>query len=357
MSDTGDERLDRGTLIALAAMSLGVFLVANDFTALSVALPDIERDFDSDLGAVQWVINGYALVFGVLIVTGGRLCDLYGRRKLFFWGAGIFAVFSAVAAIAPSLPVLLAARAPMGVGGAIMWPAVLGMTFAALPAAKAGLAGGLVLGVAGLGNAVGPLLGGVLTETLGWRWVFVVNLPVAAIAVLATWRYIHQPFQRDARDRIDVAGVVALTVSLVALLVALDEVTELGWGDARILALLAGFAVALIAFVVVERRAGRNALVPRRGDRRPRVRRLLRRPAVHGRSVLRRAALPAAAVPEGVRPSADHGRALPVADDGDVHGDVVRCRRAVRPARRQADRDQWRRAHHRRRRAAVVPPG
>ncbi len=243
-------------------MSLGVFLVANDFTALSVALPDIERDFDSDLGAVQWVINGYALVFGVLIVTGGRLCDLYGRRKLFFWGAGIFAAFSAVAAIAPSLPVLLAARALMGVGGAIMWPAVLGMTFAALPAAKAGLAGGLVLGVAGLGNAVGPLVGGVLTETLGWRWVFVVNLPVAAVAVLATWRYIHQPFERDARDRVDVAGVVTLTVSLVALLVALDEVTELGWGDARIVGLLAGFGVALVAFVLVERRAGRNALVP-----------------------------------------------------------------------------------------------
>ncbi|MGH9272179.1 MAG: MFS transporter, partial [Ilumatobacteraceae bacterium] len=262
MAEGGDGKLDRGTLIALVAMSLGVFLIANDFTALSVALPDIERDFDSDLGAVQWVINGYALVFGVLIVTGGRLCDLYGRRRLFFWGAGIFATFSAVSAVAPSLPVLLAGRALMGVGGAIMWPAVLGMTFAALPAAKAGLAGGLVLGVAGLGNAVGPLLGGVLTETLGWRWVFVVNLPVAAIAVLATWRYIHQTFERDARDRIDVAGVVALTVSLVALLVALDEVTELGWGDARIVGLLAGFAVALVAFVVVERRAGRNALVP-----------------------------------------------------------------------------------------------
>ena len=132
-------------------------------------------------------------MFGVLIVTGGRLADMYGRRRMFFVGAAIFAAFSALAAIAPSLPVLLGARALMGVGGAIMWPAVLGMTFAALPKEKAGLAGGLILGVAGMGNAFGPLLGGFLTDALSWRWVFVVNLPVAAFAVFVTWREIRQP--------------------------------------------------------------------------------------------------------------------------------------------------------------------
>jgi EmrB/QacA subfamily drug resistance transporter len=255
--------LDRGTVLALAAMALAVFLIANDFTALSVALPNIEREFDSDVSTVQWVINGYALVFGVFIVTGGRLADMFGRRRLFFVGAGIFAAFSTVAAVAPTLPVLLAARALMGVGGAIMWPAVLGMTFALLPARKAGLAGGLILGVAGLGNAFGPLLGGFLTEDLSWRWVFVINLPVAAAAVFVTWRRIHQPFERDADARIDAFGVATLTVALVALLLALDEVTDLGWGDAPILALLAVFVVAMVAFVFVERRMGENALVPR----------------------------------------------------------------------------------------------
>jgi len=263
MSTDGNGALDRGTMLALGAMALSVFLIANDFTALSVALPNIEADFDSDVSTVQWVINGYALVFGVLIVTGGRLADMFGRRRLFFVGAGIFAAFSAVAAAAPSLGVLLAARALMGVGGAIMWPAVLGMTFAALPAKKAGLAGGLVLGVAGIGNAFGPLLGGFLTDALSWRWVFVINLPVAAIACFVTWREIHQPEAAEADDRIDYGGVVTLTLSLVALLVALDEVTELGWGDPVIIALLVVFVVALAAFVVVERRMGRNALVPR----------------------------------------------------------------------------------------------
>jgi EmrB/QacA subfamily drug resistance transporter len=263
MTGAGTDRLDRGTLLALVAMSLGVFLIANDFTALSVALPVIERDFDTGVDTVQWVINGYALSFGVLIVTGGRLADMFGRRRLFFIGAAIFAGFSLMAAVAPSIGALLAARALMGVGGAIMWPAVLGMTFAALPERKAGLAGGLILGVAGLGNATGPLLGGVLTDQASWRWVFLVNVPVALVAVLVTWRYIHQPAERDPRDRVDYAGVVTLTASLVALLLALDLATERGFDDPQIWALLAGSVVAMGAFAIAERRAGRNALVPR----------------------------------------------------------------------------------------------
>jgi EmrB/QacA subfamily drug resistance transporter len=125
------------------------------------------------------------------------------------------------------------------------------------------------LGVAGLGNAFGPLLGGFLTEVLSWRWVFAINLPVAAAAVFVTWRRIHEPVERDAAERVDVLGVVTLTVGLVALLLALDEVTDLGWGDAPIVALLALFAVAMVAFVLVERRVGENALVPRDVMRNP----------------------------------------------------------------------------------------
>ena len=152
--------------MALVAMGLGVFVIANDFTALNVALPAIEGDLDVDVGSVQWVINAYALVFGMAIVSGGRLADMFGRRRIFFIGSILFAAFSAIGAVAPDLGVLIGARVGMGVGGALMWPAILGMTFAALPESKAGLAGGLILGVAGIGNAVGPLLGGVLTEAL-----------------------------------------------------------------------------------------------------------------------------------------------------------------------------------------------
>jgi MFS family permease len=137
------DRLDKATILGLAAMALAVLVVANDFTALSVALPALERDFGVGLNKAQWVINGYALVFGVLIVTGGRLADMFGRRRIFFVGAGIFATFSLLGGLAPNVGVLLASRALMGVGGALMWPATLGMTYAILPASRAGLAGGL----------------------------------------------------------------------------------------------------------------------------------------------------------------------------------------------------------------------
>ena len=254
--------LDRGTLLALGAMALAIFVIANDITALSVALPQIENDFDSDVSTVQWVINAYALVFGVLIVTGGRLADMFGRRRLFFVGAGIFAVFSLLAGIAQDDWWLIGCRALMGVGGAIMWPAVLGMTFDALPADKAGLAGGLIIGVAGFGNAAGPLLGGFLTDALSWRWVLFLNLPIAAVACFATWRAIPES-REAARERIDYPGIATLSIGLVALLIALDQVTDWGWTDPRILGLFALSALLLVAFGLIERRAGSWALIPR----------------------------------------------------------------------------------------------
>lgn len=256
------QRLDRGTVLALVAMAVGVFVIANDVTALSVALPSIEHDFDADVSTVQWVINAYALVFGVLIVTGGRLADLLGRRRIFFVGAAIFAAFSVLGGVAGGAGWLVACRALMGIGGAMMWPAILGMTYAALPESRAGLAGGLIIGAAGFGNAVGPLLGGLLTDTLSWRWILFLNLPIAAAAAVVVWREIHQPVAETTGERLDYAGVGTLSVSLVALLLALDQATDYGWGDWRIIALLAVSVVLMVAFVAVERRGGRKARCP-----------------------------------------------------------------------------------------------
>lgn len=244
-------------------MALGVFVVANDITAMNVALPAIERDFDTGVTTVQWVVNAYALVFGVLIVTGGRLADLFGRKEAFFAGAGIFALSSLAAGAAQSEAWLIAARAVMGVGGALMWPAVLGMTFAELPREKAGIAGGLILGVAGVGNAVGPLLGGALTEFASWRWILFLNVPIALIAIATVWRLIDQPRPETADRRIDYLGIATVSVGLVTFMVALDQVVDLGWGDPRILGAVAVAAVLLVAFALVERRAGEHALVPR----------------------------------------------------------------------------------------------
>jgi EmrB/QacA subfamily drug resistance transporter len=255
--------LDRTTILALVAMGIAVFIVANDFTALAVALPTIEKQFHTDVGTVQWVINAYALTFGVLIVVGGRLADIFGRKRIFIIGAAIFAGFSVLGGAAQDTAWLIACRALMGIGGALMWPAILGMTFAALPESKAGLAGGLILGAAGIGNAVGPMFGGLLTDLLSWRWIFFVNVPIAAFGVLATWLAIHQAEPQPTDRRIDYAGVATLSLGLVSLLVALDQVTDWGWGDPRIIALIALCAAMLVGFGFVERRMGEAALIPR----------------------------------------------------------------------------------------------
>ena len=247
--------------MALFAMGLGVLVIANDFTALNVALPAIEKDFDVDVGSVQWVINAYALIFGMAIVSGGRLADMFGRRRIFFIGSFVFAGFSALGAVAPDLGVLIAARVGMGVGGALMWPAILGMTFAALPESKAGLAGGLVLGVAGIGNAVGPLLGGALTEVIDWRAIFVLNIPVALFAVLVTAKYVHQDEDLKA-ERIDYAGMASISAGLILLLIALDQSVDWGWGDWRVITMLIVAATLIASFTRIERRAGENALIP-----------------------------------------------------------------------------------------------
>jgi EmrB/QacA subfamily drug resistance transporter len=254
--------LPRGTKLALFAMALGVIVIANDFTALNVALPAMEEDFDADVGTMQWVVNAYVLVFGMGIVTGGRLADMLGRRRIFFVGTAFFAGFSLLGALAPNALVLIGARVGMGIGGALMWPAVLGMTFAALPAERAGLAGGLVLGVAGIGNALGPLLGGILTDELSWRAIFWVNLPVALFAVLAISKFVHQPPVDATERRIDYAGIATVSGGLVAILLGLDQAVDWGWTDPRVLAMFGLGVVLLGAFAVIERRVGEAALVP-----------------------------------------------------------------------------------------------
>ena len=257
-----EDTLSKSAILGMIAMAVAVFVVANDFTALSVAIPAIERTFGTSVNTAQWVINGYAMVFGVAIVTGGRLADMFGRRRIFFIGAGVFAAFSMVGGLAPNIWLLLAGRFLMGIGGAMMWPAILGMTFSLLPKSKAGLAGGLILGSAGCGNAFGPLLGGFLTDTVGWQWVFFLNLPIAVAAVVVTYLVVKPDADRTDHEGIDYLGMGVLTVGLFALLLALDLGTRVGWTKPLILGLFAMSGVALAKFFVVERRAGNSALVP-----------------------------------------------------------------------------------------------
>ena len=133
-SSSRDDSFGRKELLGLMAMLVAVLVIANDFTALAVALPSMEKSLGADVTTVQWVINGYALVFGVLIVTGGRLADMFGRRQIFMIGSIIFALASVAGGFAPDAYTLIAARGIMGIGGAMMWPAILGMTYSLTPA-------------------------------------------------------------------------------------------------------------------------------------------------------------------------------------------------------------------------------
>jgi len=244
-------------------MGAAVVVIANDFSAINVALPTMEQDFDTNVNTIQWVVNAYALTFGVMIVTGGRLADMFGRRNAFFLGTAIFAAMSALGGAAQSETWLIATRTLMGIGGALMWPAILGMTYEILPEEKAGLAGGIIIGAAGLGNAIGPLIGGVLTQELSWRWIFFLNVPVSIFAVAVTWLLVHVKEPESSERRLDYAGITTLSVGLVSLLIALDQVDDWGWGDPKVIGLLALAVAMLVAFLPIERRAGKHALVPR----------------------------------------------------------------------------------------------
>ncbi|HEX5527190.1 MAG TPA: MFS transporter [Solirubrobacterales bacterium] len=244
-------------------MGVAVVVIANDFSAINVALPTMEKDFHTNVNTIQWVVNAYALTFGVLIVTGGRLADLFGRRNAFFLGTAIFASMSALGGAAQTETWLIFSRVLMGVGGAMMWPAILGMTYELLPEEKAGLAGGIIIGAAGLGNAMGPLIGGVLTEELSWRWIFFLNVPIALFAIAVTWFLVHVKEPESEERQIDYAGIAVVSTGLVSLLIALDQVDDWGWSDPKVIGLLVLAVAMLAAFVPIERRAGRHALVPR----------------------------------------------------------------------------------------------
>jgi EmrB/QacA subfamily drug resistance transporter len=258
----GTSALGRPTLLAMGAMGLATFVIANDFTTFSVALPAMERDLHADLSTMQWVINAYAVVFGVAIVTGGRIADIVGRRRVFFIGSAIFAVFSLAGAFATGAEWLIACRALMGIGGALMWPAVMGMTFDLLPAEKAGLAGGLILGAAGFGNAMGPLVGGLLTTYASWRWILLLNLPIAAVAVVATALVIKPDAAREGGEHLDYLGVGTLTIGLVSLLLALDVSSDVGWAAPGVLALLAASGAGFVGFALAQRRRLEDNLLP-----------------------------------------------------------------------------------------------
>jgi EmrB/QacA subfamily drug resistance transporter len=235
----------------LLAVCMATFMLLLDITIVNVALPDIQRELDASFSDLQWVVDAYSLMLASVLLTAGSLADLFGRRRVFAIGLVLFSLASLLCGLASEPTPLNLARGFQGLGGAVMFacaPALLAQEFEGRDRATAfGIWGATI----GLAVAIGPLVGGVLTESLGWEWIFFVNVPIgvltAAVAVLRLHE--HRP---DQRPRIDWAGVVTFSFGLFCLVFALIRGNAEGWGSALILGLLAASAVLLIAFVLAE---------------------------------------------------------------------------------------------------------
>jgi len=250
----GLELRSRRGYTTLAATIVGSGMVFLDSTVVNVALPAIQRDLDTDLAGLQWVVTGYLLTLGALLLLGGALGDLRGRRRVFLAGLGIFTVSSILCAAAPTLAVLIAARVLQGVGGAMLVPQSLAIVTAAFRREDRGAAIGAWSGLSGLSTAIGPFIGGSLVDTFSWRWAFVLNVPLAAV----TWwlaRAVPETRDADAAPHLDVPGAVTVTLGLAGLVYALIEGPGRGFGSLPVaVAGVVGVAL-LVAFVEIERRA------------------------------------------------------------------------------------------------------
>jgi EmrB/QacA subfamily drug resistance transporter len=224
-----------------------------DNTAVNVALPSIQHSLHASTSSLEWTVNAYTLSFAVLLVTGGRLGDLFGRRRIFLAGVVVFAGASAAIGFSTSDTWLVGWRAVQGVGSAMMMPATLSIITNAFPPAERGKAIGTWAGVSAMALAIGPVVGGLLVESVSWQSIFFLNLPVAVGAVLVALFAVRESRDETATQRIDLPGVATLTVGLAALVLALVEGNSWHWGSGRELALLALAVLALGAFAFVER--------------------------------------------------------------------------------------------------------
>jgi EmrB/QacA subfamily drug resistance transporter len=238
----------------LAAMCFALFMLMLDNTVVNVALPSIQRDLHASLASLEWTVNAYTLTLAVLLVTGGRLGDIFGRRRMFLFGVVVFGLSSLAVGFSPNDTVLVAGRAIQGIGAAFMMPATLSIITQAFPAEQRGTAIGTWAGVSALALAIGPVVGGFLTEYVSWRAIFFINPPIAVVAVAMTLFATRESRDETVGRTVDFAGIGAITIGLTALVLALVEGNTWGWGSPAVISLLVVAAIALPAFVMIERR-------------------------------------------------------------------------------------------------------
>src|SRR5881227_66794 len=223
----------------LGALCFALFMIMLDNTVVNVALPAIQRDLGISRSELEWTVAAYALTFASLLLTGGKLGDLVGRRKIFLLGVAIFTLSSLLCGLSSSAGELIAARAVQGVGAALMMPATLSIISATFAARERGMAIGIWAGVSAMALAIGPLLGGIITEHISWNWIFYVNVPIGVLGLITTVFVVPESRDTSHEQRLDVPGLVTSGIGLLALVYALIEGHSYGWTSARIVGLFA----------------------------------------------------------------------------------------------------------------------
>ena len=237
----------------LAAVSFGLFMIMLDNTVVNVALPSIQEDLGATLSQLQWIVTGYALTFAALMLIGGKLADAYGRRLIFVIGIVIFTLASLWCGLSNTSEMLIMARIVQGAGAALMNPATLSIISATFPPKQRGAAIGIWAGVSALALAIGPLVGGLLTEHLSWHWIFFINVPVGMLAIAATLLLVTES-KDETHESLDLPGLGTSALGLFALTYGLIEANSYGWTSARIVGSFAVAVVSLVSFVLIERR-------------------------------------------------------------------------------------------------------
>jgi EmrB/QacA subfamily drug resistance transporter len=244
--------LRRTKSVTLATMCFALFMVMLDSTVVNLALPTIQRDLNASITELQWIVDAFVLALASLLLTGGTLGDMFGRRRAFMTGVALFTGGSVICALAPSTGVLIAARLLQGVGGAIMMPSTLSILTNTFPDARErARAIGLWAGISGLALAIGPLVGGTMVDQLGWQSIFWINVPIGVVALVLALRFVPESSDRDGRSRA-LPGQVTAVIGLAALTYAFIEANSYGWTSARILGCFIVAAISLALFLIIE---------------------------------------------------------------------------------------------------------
>jgi EmrB/QacA subfamily drug resistance transporter len=237
----------------LAIVSVGLFMVVLDNLVVSVALPSIHRDLGASIQTLEWTVNAYTLSYAVLLLTGAALGDRFGRRRMFMSGIALFTLSSAAAALAPSIGLLIVARATQGIGAAIATPLTLTLLADAFPPDRRGFAIGVWSGVSGIAVALGPLVGGAMVQIASWHWIFWINVPIGAVLVpLAAMRLAES---HGPAKHLDLLGLLLGSSGLFGIVFGLIRSQSLGWGSSQVILSMVAGAALVVAFIAQERRA------------------------------------------------------------------------------------------------------